>query len=76
MPQRRKPKLLNVRKHIEWTEKFCEILREAHDKGQASIPPAYLDALNELRFISKCILRKHATHNAQTGQRKDIRVNV
>jgi hypothetical protein len=68
-----KRKLLNVRSHLEFeVEWLTEILRRhaLQQKGGTSLCPIDVQALNELVFFARAILRKHEAKNT----RKDVYV--
>jgi hypothetical protein len=68
-----KRKLLNVRSHLEFEiEWLTEMLRRnaMHHKDGISLPPIDVQALNEMVFLARAILRKHAAKKT----RKDVYV--
>jgi hypothetical protein len=69
---RRKP--LNVRTHLEFEIEWLTYMLRRNNQhvGGVSLPPIDVDALNQLIFFAKAILRKHASKNT----RKDIRVEA
>jgi len=68
----RKPKMLNVRKHLEFEIWLIDEMETAIGKGKLQLAPFYLGALREVRFFAKAILRKHAAK----GTRKDVYVET
>lgn len=67
-----KKSLLNVKRHLELTSEICSNLIEDNKKYNYNIGPIYLDALRDLDFFSRMILRKHN----EKKTRKDIYINA
>lgn len=67
----RKTKLLNVREIVAFGQRLAEDLVREHDEGEWLQRPIYRDAINEFRFLAKCLLAKHDKVKAK-GNRKDI----
>lgn len=65
-------KLLNVKKHLERVEATVQdMLKHNHEfpnNGGLRMPPAFVDELRSISFITRAILRKHAEKNT----RKDV----
>ena len=62
-----RPKLLNVRQHLELVQLSIEIFQEYGDC------PIFRDALARVSLINRAIMRKHDEARAK-GNRKDIPV--
>jgi hypothetical protein len=70
-----KTKMLNVRKHLELEIEFLMDMlhrNSLHQHGGISLPPIDVQAMNELVFFAKAILRKHSAKNT----RKDVYVET
>jgi hypothetical protein len=68
--------LLNVREHLEWTNRFMDYLIEATEKKQATIPDGYVMEMRKIRLVGRAILKKHKAKNEATNSRKDVYVEV
>lgn len=68
----RRPNLLNVKEHLKLEDEIITMLLEDSDSGkfQWKLPPIYDQALRELRFFGRAILRKHG----EKKTRKDVYV--
>jgi len=70
-----KPKLLNVKKHLEWEIETITWMLERNEKkeqGGISLPPIDVKNLIEHRFFAQAILRKHEGKHT----RKDVYVEA
>lgn len=65
----RKRSLTNVRAHIEHVNEFLNLIEEY------GMCPLAKEELPKLRFIGKCILRKHDAARAASN-RKDLRIEA
>jgi len=74
----RKAKLLNVKRHLERVENLLQaLIRDNNPEklGAVCIPPAYLDEMKSLSFMTRAILKKHSETLSQgKPTRKDIRL--
>ena len=67
-------KLTNVKKHLGRVEETCRWMLEDNGKypNGLKLPPAYVEELNSLRFMTKTILRLHEAKKT----RKDIQIGA
>jgi hypothetical protein len=68
-----KPKMLNVRKHLEyeiWTIDWMLERNGKHGPSGLNLPPIDVKNLMEIRFFARAILRKHESKST----RKDVYV--